>query len=155
MRAPFFSLVLVAFPFVAAGCVVTTPPPTDPGPGPTPPGMEPPTDPQPTSAPADPKPPADPTPPVDTADPTPPADPPSAGQTCGSRGLAPCPSDQFCDFPAGSECGATDRGGACKPIPQICTRDYRPVCGCDGQTYPNACAANTKGVSVSKQGKCG
>lgn len=80
--------------------------------------------------------------------------PGSAPMVCGTRGAAPCPSGSFCDFPAGSQCGATDAGGRCAPIPSACTREYRPVCGCDGQTYPTACVAHSSGVSVSHDGPC-
>jgi hypothetical protein len=73
---------------------------------------------------------------------------------CGTRGAAPCPDGQFCDFPAGSECGATDRGGRCVPRPEVCTREFNPVCGCDGQTHPTACVANSNGVSVAHPGQC-
>lgn len=137
--------------------VVATQPP-DPAPGPDP-NVKPPATATPTAE-ATATPTATPTSePTATPTATPTAAPtssaqPTAGQVCGSRGLAPCPQDQFCNFPAGSECGATDRGGTCQPMPQACTRDYRPVCGCDGQTYSNACSANAKGVAVSKNGKC-
>lgn len=33
--------------------------------------------------------------------------------------------------------------------------EHSPVCGCDGQTYPNACAAYRAGADVSSRGACG
>lgn len=36
----------------------------------------------------------------------------------------------------------------------ICTKDYRPVCGKNGQTYPNPCQAGCEKVEIDHQGPC-
>ena len=42
-----------------------------------------------------------------------------------------------------------------KPNPDcLCTEQYQPVCGCDNQTYGNACVAKCAGVKTYTQGKC-
>jgi hypothetical protein len=80
------------------------------------------------------------------------AEPKPPASICGGIIGIPCPADQFCDF--GSHCGMTDQSGLCRAIPGVCTTQYLPVCGCDGNTYSNACVAHTHKVSVAAEGPC-
>ncbi len=92
---------------------------------------------------------------TDPATGAPTVDPASTGASvCGTRGASPCPTGTFCDYVAGSNCGADDRGGRCEPVPEMCTREFMPVCGCDGTTYPTACVAHSAAVSVAHDGPC-
>jgi hypothetical protein len=79
----------------------------------------------------------------------------SAGKTCGGFIGLPCEEPGFfCNYPPEMACGFSDGSGTCEPIPDACTDDVDPVCGCDGNTYFNACEANAKGVSVQSKGAC-
>lgn len=61
-----------------------------------------------------------------------------------------CGRDRYCAFDEGT-CGGV---GVCQTRPEVCTRIYDPVCGCNGVTYGNACEAAAAGVSVSSEGAC-
>ena len=67
-----------------------------------------------------------------------------------------CASGQFCEFAAGT-CPKRNSGaqGACVVIPQGCTQQYDPVCGCDNKTYGNDCMRQMAGVSLKSTGQCG
>ena len=76
------------------------------------------------------------------------------GKMCGGIAGFRCPDKQFCSFAPESKCGAGDMSGTCKPIPDMCTMEYAPVCGCDDKTYATACVAGRSSVSVKHNGAC-
>ncbi len=75
-------------------------------------------------------------------------------QACGGDSGLGCDAGEYCNYAREEICGAADGLGACSPMPEVCTAQYLPVCGCDDQTYSNACAAAAAGVSVISEGEC-
>jgi hypothetical protein len=76
------------------------------------------------------------------------------GTTCGGLLGTGCGDGLFCDFPISASCGAADQTGVCTAKPEACDLSYSPVCGCDGKTYGNSCAAQAAGMSVVSKGEC-
>ncbi len=79
---------------------------------------------------------------------------PNADRMCGTRGAGHCEEGEYCHREPRAICGMADAPGVCRVPPTICTREFMPVCGCDRQTYSNACNANAAGVSVLSVGAC-
>jgi hypothetical protein len=77
------------------------------------------------------------------------------GERCGTRGVPfDCEADLFCKREIDANCGRADASGTCTVIPMVCTADVKPVCGCDGRTYSNACVAAAGSMSVDYEGAC-
>jgi len=83
-------------------------------------------------------------------------DSPAALITVTVESPAACVSDAVCG--PGAYCakspGACGAFGSCAPLPDSCFAVWDPVCGCNGQSYGNACEAARQGVNVAAAGVC-
>lgn len=74
---------------------------------------------------------------------------------CGGFAGDTCQDDEYCAYiPAQDNCGALDGMATCRPRPDACEDVYEPVCGCDNETYGNACEAASAGMGLTAFGEC-
>jgi hypothetical protein len=85
-----------------------------------------------------------------------PAEAPTTGEgaMCGGIAALQCDEGLTCIYEDGACHSIADAAGVCRTTGLICTKEYRPVCGCDGKTYGNRCEAYAEGVSVAYPGRC-
>lgn len=72
---------------------------------------------------------------------------------CGGVAGVKCPANQMCEYKPG-QCFFMEREGVCINVPTICTKIFKPVCGCDGKTYANDCVRKAARAQKSHDGKC-
>ncbi len=74
------------------------------------------------------------------------------GRVCGGIAGLSCNEGEFCKMDDGQCC--CDFQGVCVERVEACIQLFDPVCGCDGNTFANACEANIAGVNVDHTGAC-
>jgi hypothetical protein len=74
-------------------------------------------------------------------------------EACGGKDGITCNSALWCRKAVG-QCAVEDAPGACEKAPNFCMRISRPVCGCNGKTYPNECEARRAKAQIDHTGTC-
>lgn len=84
----------------------------------------------------------------------------TCGEPCGESADFPCPATCTDNVECGEQAFCARESGHCTGVgvcltrPRVCTRERRPVCGCDGTTHANACVATSGGVNITHSGSC-
>lgn len=79
---------------------------------------------------------------------------PEEGAACETGAAKACEPRLYCKREFGA-CVANPKGpGTCRYAPDLCTDEVKPVCGCNGKTYENACLAEIEDANIAHEGSC-
>jgi hypothetical protein len=74
-------------------------------------------------------------------------------EACGGKDAITCNSALWCQKAEG-QCAVAEAPGKCDKPVTFCMRVSRPVCGCNGKTYPNDCERQRVKVQLDHAGAC-